>query len=117
MAPALTSLHDPFNAGVSTASTVPEDAPSPMTFLDLSEYQASAALHDPFTLSKQVHLGDSYTIPNSAACSRYNFGCHGAMVKKIYNKLSILILEGKGKNSKVQTCSQKGLRLTRRGNV
>lgn len=74
MTPSLTSLHDPFNAGVSTATTVPEAAPSPMTFLDPSEYHASAALHDPFTLSKQVHLGDSYTIPNSAASSRYNTG-------------------------------------------
>ena len=48
MAPALTSLHDPFNAGVSTATAVPEAVPSPMTFLDLSEYQASAALPSRF---------------------------------------------------------------------
>jgi hypothetical protein len=57
------TLHDPFSPGPSIAT---EAAPSTMAFHGLSQYQASAALHDPFMSQNQYHLGDSYTLPSPA---------------------------------------------------
>jgi hypothetical protein len=61
---ASTPLHDSFSPGPSTSTKA---ALSPMSFHGLSQCQASAALHDPFMPSNQYHLGDSYTLPSTAA--------------------------------------------------
>jgi hypothetical protein len=64
-----TSLHDLLNPGASTAT---EAVPVPLAFHGLSQYQASAALHNPFMPSKPV--GDSQTLQSSATSTKYSLG-------------------------------------------
>ena len=56
---ASTSLHDPFSPGTLTAT---EAVHSPKTFHDLSQCQASAALHHPILPSQSVPLHHSYNV-------------------------------------------------------
>jgi hypothetical protein len=58
-------------------STATEFAPSPMAFHGLSQFQASATLHDTFMLQNQYHMGDSYTLPSIAAAQSTTLAISG----------------------------------------